>query len=267
MTARAAIGARLCAVTVLVVLVAGRALRPAVVAAQARTTGSTSADVATGKKTFDAQCAWCHGTDGEGGMGPNLHGTLRHATDLKSIVEVIASGIPGTDMPSFRSPLTERSIRQTAAYVLSLSRAAGRPGTGNAARGATLYESNGCRSCHTVSGQGGTLGPELTSIGARRGPAYLRAALVQPEAAHPPGYLVVHATPASGAEVRGIRVNEDVFWIQIRDAAGTVHSLEKSALTNLERRTDATLMPSYARLAAPELDDLVTYLGTLRGAR
>src|SRR4029077_16804748 len=49
-----------------------------------------------------------------GRAGPNLHGRLRHATTLASIVEIITSGIPGTDMPSFRSPLTERSIRRTA---------------------------------------------------------------------------------------------------------------------------------------------------------
>jgi putative heme-binding domain-containing protein len=239
----------------------------AAIVAQTRSTGSASADAVAGKRIFDAQCAWCHGTDGDGGNGPNLHGTLRHATDLKSIIDIVTNGIPATDMPSFRSPLTERSIRQAAAYVQSLSRVSGRPGPGNAARGAVIFESNGCRSCHAVSGQGGTLGPELTSIGGRRGPAYLRAALVEPAAAHPPGYLVVEATPSSGAEVRGIRVNEDVFWIQIRDASGSVHSLEKSTLTKLERQTDATLMPSYARLAAPALDDLVTYLASLRGER
>jgi len=223
-------------------------------------------DVTAGRQVFDSQCAWCHGTDGEGGTGPNLRGKLRHATDEKSIVDIVMNGIPGTEMPSFRSPLTERSIRQTAAYVLTLSRGAGRPGGGNAQRGAALYQSTGCASCHIVNGQGGVLGPELTAIGSRRGGPYLREALVNPGATHPAGYVVVRAVQANGPEVRGIRVNEDVFWIQIRDASGTVHSLEKEALTKLERQLDATLMPSYAtRLSATELDDLVAYLGTLRG--
>src|SRR5262245_41958128 len=105
-----------------------------------------SSDAAEGRRIFDAQCAWCHGNEGDGGMGPNLHGKLRHATALASIVDIITNGIPGTDMPGFRSPLTERSIRQTAAYVQSLSRAAGRPAAGSAQRGAALYESTGCGS-------------------------------------------------------------------------------------------------------------------------
>src|SRR5262245_64028653 len=127
--------------------------------AQTRPALAPPTDLAAGKQIFDAQCAWCHGTDGEGGTGPNLRGKLHQATDANSIVNIIINGIPGTEMPSFRSPLTERAARQTATYVQSLSRAAARPGPGNAQRGAALYQSNGCASCHAVSGQGGVLGP------------------------------------------------------------------------------------------------------------
>ena len=221
-----------------------------------------------GRRVFEAQCAWCHGNEGEGGMGPNLHGSLRHATTLASIVEIITNGIPGTDMPGFRSPLTERSIQQTAAYVQSLSRTGRQTSSGNVQHGAAVYEANGCAGCHVASGVGGILGPELTTIGSRRGAAYLREAIVKPAAAHPPGYLVVRAVPASGAEIRGIRVNEDVFWVHIRDASGTVHALQKSDLKSLDRELDASLMPSYgSRLKDPDLDDLVAYLSTLRGAK
>jgi len=225
-------------------------------------------DRATGQQIFDAQCAWCHGNGGDGGTGPNLHGKLRHATTLASIVDIITNGIPGTDMPSFRVGLTERSTQQAATYVLSLTRSSPRAGPGNAERGAALYQSSGCGSCHVVEGRGGILGPELTDIGGRRGGAYLREAIVKPAASHPPGFLVVRAVPTSGAEVRGVRVNEDVFWITIRDASGTVHTLQKSDLSRIDRELEGTLMPSYeSRLSAPQLDDLVAYLATLRGAR
>jgi putative heme-binding domain-containing protein len=235
-----------------------------------------SNDAAAGRRIFDAQCAWCHGADGTGGMGPSLQGTLRHGSTTASIVEIITNGIAGTDMPGFSAPLTSRSIRQTAAYVRTLSLAASRtaPGlstplaSGSAKRGAAIYQSSGCASCHVVGGSGGTLGPELTSIGGSRGGAYLREAIVKPAAAHPPGYLVVRAVPANGPEVRGIRVSEDVFWVLIRDASGAIHTLQKSELKSLDREIDASLMPSYAtRLNDSQLDDLVAYLTTLRGAK
>ena len=225
-------------------------------------------NIAAGKAVFDAQCAWCHGAGGDGGTGPNLHGRLRHATRLDTVVDIITNGIAGTDMPSFRLGLTERGTRQAAIYVLSLSRTASLLGPGNAERGAAVYQSSGCASCHIVEGRGGILGPELTGIGGRRGQVYLREAVVKPAASHPPGYLVVRAVPINGAEVRGIRVNEDVFWIHIRDASGQVHALQKSELARVDRELEATLMPSYeSRLSGAQLDDLVAYLGTLRGAK
>jgi cytochrome c oxidase cbb3-type subunit III len=234
--------------------------------AQSRPALGPPTDTAAGKQIFDSQCAWCHGTDGEGGTGPNLRGRLAHATDLKSLATIIENGIAGTEMPALG--LTERSARQTAAYVQSLSRVSPRSVAGNAQRGAALYQSQSCASCHVISGQGGVLGPELTAIATRRGAPYMREALVKPEAAHPPKYVVVRAIQANGPEIRGNRVNEDVFWIQIRDAGGTVHSLEKSTLTKVERQLEATMMPSYAtRLSTAELDDLVAYLVTLRGEK
>ncbi len=224
--------------------------------------------IAAGKNLFDAQCAWCHGADGVGGTGPNLHGRLRHATDYASVVDIITNGIPGTEMPSFRSPLTARHIGQIATYVQSLGHTRAAAAQGNAEHGAAVYRANGCANCHTIEGVGGILGPELTSIGGRRGGPYLRDAIVKPEAAHPPGYLVVRTVGSDGREVRGIRVNEDVFWIQVRDAGGNVHVLEKAKLAKVERQVDASLMPSYAtRIAGGDLDDLIAYLTSLRGVK
>src|SRR5262249_32799376 len=175
---------------------------------------------------------------------------------------------PGTEMPSFVTVLTDRMAWQAAAYVRSLGHSRASPLPGSAQRGAAIYDSSGCASCHIVAGRGTGLGPELTRLGALRGAPYLREALVKPAATHPPGYLVVRAVTADGAEIRGIRVNEDVFWVLVRDGAGVVHALEKSRLSKLERQLDATLMPSYdARVAADELDDLVAYLAGLRGDR
>jgi len=68
-----------------------------------------------------------------------------------------------------------------------------------------------------------------------------------------------------GGKIRGLRVNEDVFTIQLRDAANRFHSLRKTNLRELRREFGKTLMPSYQDSLAPrELDDLIAYLASLR---
>ncbi|PYR60767.1 MAG: hypothetical protein DMF91_11445 [Acidobacteria bacterium] len=224
-------------------------------------------DVAAGKRVFDAQCAWCHGAGGTGGFGPDFQRvTLRYASTDASLVDIVRNGIPGTEMPGSPSGLTDRMAWQIAAYVRSLGRVAARPIPGDPQRGAAVYQANGCAACHVVLGSGGVLGPDLTAVGALRGPAYLRESLIDPAATHPPAYLVVRVVTNGGKEIRGIRLNEDVFWIHLRDQTSALHVLQKADLSLVEREPKATFMPSYAsRLSATELDDLVAYLASLRG--
>jgi cytochrome c oxidase cbb3-type subunit 3 len=224
-------------------------------------------DLGRGEKLFEAHCALCHGETGLGGRGPNLaRPTLPHAPDDQQLVKVISEGIPGTEMPGAWQ-LTDREIRQVAAYVRSLGRIAIVPLPGDPARGRTLYEKNGCVACHIVRGAGSGVGPELTEVGALRNADYLRESLVQPAASVPPQFLVVAVTTRDGKTVRGMRLNEDSFTIQLRDPAGRFYSFRKSDLASLKKEPNVSLMPSYAsKFSTAELDDLVAYLASLRGA-
>src|SRR5258705_2035870 len=101
------------------------ALRPAALAAQPSPAlkAATASDIATGRRMFDAQCAWCHGAEGAGGAGPSLQrASLKHAANDDALVQIVRLGIPGTDMPGFGLSLTDVSAWQTAAYVRSLGR-------------------------------------------------------------------------------------------------------------------------------------------------
>jgi putative heme-binding domain-containing protein len=117
-----------------------------------------------------------------------------------------------------------------------------------------------------VAGKGSGFGPELTQIGSRRNAAYLRQTILKPSESLPEGFAYVAATDAAGHAVRGVRVNEDTFTIQLKDAAGRFHSFRKSELKELRRLEHETPMPAYqGRIAGAELDDLVAYLAALRG--
>jgi len=236
-------------------------------------------DVEQGKKLFEGMCARCHGFDGTGGEGPLLNRpNLERAADDRGLRDVIQQGIPARGMPRTRQ-LSDNELRFLMAYVRSLGRAASTPHSGNAANGSAAYNRLGCASCHLISGQGGSLGPELTSIGRLRAPDHLLKALTEPNSALPRGlltvpgrgfneYLPVRIVTSDGREVRGIRVNEDSFTIQLRDANNQFHSFRKSDLRQLEKQFGTSSMPSFKdRLSASELDDLIAYLLSLRGAK
>lgn len=235
-------------------------------------------DIDGGRRLFQGMCVECHGAGGAGGDAPSLNRPrLSHAPDDTALANVIANGIPNTAMPRIRR-FTETELRQLVAYVRSVGKLPTERVPGDARRGAALYRTLACSSCHTVGGEGGNLGPDLTDIGVLRGSAYLREAVVAPGSSLPKGtlsvlsrgyaeYLPVRIVTRQGTEVRGIRVNEDAFSIQVRDAAGRFYSLRKSDLELLDKQTGKSVMPDYSsRLTPPELTDLVAYLTTLRGA-
>jgi putative heme-binding domain-containing protein len=232
-----------------------------------QTPAQTPEDLARGEKLYDGHCSLCHGQTGGGGKGPNLaQPVLRHAPTVERLAEVIKEGLPGTEMPGAWQ-LTDREAMQVALYVRSLGRTAIVKLPGDPARGRTLYDSKGgCASCHIVQGAGASLGPELTDVGARRNAEYLRQTLLKPAATAPEAFLVVRVTTHDGKTIRGIRVNEDTFTIQLRDAANHFYSFRKSSLTNLEKQVNQSLMPSFESAFTPaELDDLIAYLASLRG--
>lgn len=227
------------------------------------------ADLAQGKKIYNNQCALCHGIGGAGGRGPALNQPkLQRAPTQAALLKVIQGGIPGTEMPDFWS-LNNDEARQVAGYVRSLGRIKPVKLPGDAARGKQLFETKGnCAACHVVRGQGGVAGPELTEIGLRRGAAHLRQAVLDPSATTPEGFLIVTVTTASGQRVRGVRINEDPFTIQLRDASNRFQSFRKSDLQDLRKEFGVSTMPSYKdAFTASELEDLIAYLAGLRGEK
>jgi cytochrome c oxidase cbb3-type subunit III len=251
---------------------------PLVLALTMQSAPAPARDIQDGKKLFDGMCARCHGIDGTGDEGPALNrAVLSRATSDDALREVIRDGIPDRGMPRVRR-LTETELQQIVAYVRSLGRTSGAT-RGDAARGRAIYARLGCASCHIVDGLGGSFGPELTQIGAQRGAAYLKQSVVGPAENLPRGlslvpgrgfaeYLPVQIVTADGKTVRGARINEDPFTIQIRDTNNQFHSYRKSELKQVEKEFGKSLMPGFrGRVNDAELDDLVAYLSALGGVK
>ena len=158
------------------------------------------------------------------------------------------------------------------AFLLSTAVFAAQQNSNNAAiTGEGLFFGKaGCASCHEVNGRGGITGPDLSAAGQTAGEA-LRAKILNPNnfTQTPPGGrgapVTIVAKMKDGREIQGVRRNEDTFTLQIVDASGQLHLLDKMKLADV-RHENRSLMPGdYAtRLTSAELQNIVTYLGTLK---
>lgn len=236
-------------------------------------------DAAKGKTLFDTNCSTCHGVDARGEDGPDLRGVPASLGD-PAVENIIRRGIPGTAMAGFYL-ISATGAADIVAYLKTLNVSeAPSASTGDPQKGEAVFKSSGCTACHMVDGEGGSIGPDLTRIGSMRGPTNLKDRLLDPAANLPQvggggmmgnswtQYLMFRAVEKDGHVVEGIRMGEDSFTIVLKDATGKFHGLRKPDLRSLEKEPGKSIMPSFkGTLSDEQLDDLVAYLLTLKGAQ
>jgi putative heme-binding domain-containing protein len=249
----------------------GRGLSAADLATDLEKIIANPSELAKGQRIFEMQCVTCHGPKGEGDRGPTLaQAELPRATDNQTLMQIVARGLPNTEMVGGR--LQPGEAPYLAAYVRSLGRIPIEKVPGDPAKGAELFKTKGaCLTCHTLEGEGvAAIGPDLTGIGARRSPVFLRRALVDPGADVPQSYTgnanfaFLRVKTQDGQQVAGVRMSESTFTVEMRDMTGAIWSFYKSELTEFVRDKGSP-MPVYAGVFTPtELDDVIAYLVSLR---
>ncbi len=248
-----------------------------------------AAAIQAGGKLYDQFCSDCHDFGGKGSnKGAALNtGTFKNVSDDAGLFKTIRNGVPRTEMDP-NPDLSDAETWQLVAYIRSLAPVAADRGApaagsnvgGNPVAGEAVYFGKGaCAVCHDINGRGGAVGPDLSAAG-QLSVAALRQAILNPNVAVPGAApagggrggggrgnarpVTVVVKYRDGHEVRGIRRSEDTFSLQMIDATGKLHFVDKLAVSSV--RVDTTsLMPAYAETLSPaEITDLVAYLATQR---
>jgi len=226
--------------------------------------GESNSVSPSGRTTFNASCAACHGLDGRGSDKAVNIGASTRAQGLSDaqLAGIISNGVPGTGMPAFRT-LTPVQVDAIVSYLRSLQgKDAVGTLSGDANRGREIFFGKGdCSGCHSIAGQGGFIGPDLTEYGATSSAPGIRDEIVRSPRTPRPGYRIAQVVTIKGDRLEGLIRNEDNFSIQLQTKDGSFHLLRKIDVQSCENRDGSLMPPNYGeRLSPSELDDLVSYL-------
>jgi putative heme-binding domain-containing protein len=138
---------------------------------------------------------------------------------------------------------------------------------GDPARGRDVFFGRraGCGACHAVGQEGGTVGPDLTRIGAVRAGRDLLESILVPSATFAQGYEPYQARTADGDVFSGILARRTEEGIVLRDASGAETALPRRRIRDL-RRGSVSIMPEglERNLSEEEFRDLLAFLRSLR---
>jgi len=132
-------------------------------------------------------------------------------------------------------------------------------------KGTELITAKRCLSCHRMGETGSYVGPDLSTIGARRSGDEIRASLVSPKKDVSPENRAVDLITSDGKTITGRLLRHDGFTVQMMDSNNQLRSFQKANLRKFEIVT-TNPMTSYAnQMSAQDLTGLVRYLSSLKG--
>ncbi|MBV9126103.1 MAG: c-type cytochrome, partial [Planctomycetes bacterium] len=138
---------------------------------------------------------------------------------------------------------------------------------GDAPRGREVFfgKKAACAACHTVQGEGGRVGPDLSRIGSVRTPHDLLEAVVFPSASFARGYEPYTITTKNGRFYTGIIARENAEAIDLVTGDRAEVWLPRSAIDTIDRG-QVSIMPQGfdALLSRQELADVLAFLQSRR---
>ncbi len=199
-----------------------------------------------GKEIFERICSVCHGLDGEGQgeLGFKLTSGQVVLWSDEALVEKIAYGNLTLGMPRFGEEFLDEGrmtdfgsfdeppdIEAVVAYIRVIQRNAAEsllevaatgapaiPASADAGLGRALFMGKArCAECHSVSGEGGSFGPDLSQVAARSGTDTIYDAIVTPSKTVEADFRMKELTLGRGKRVRGRYRNETSASIEMFD--------------------------------------------------
>ena len=131
-----------------------------------------------------------------------------------------------------------------------------------------FFDSDGkanCGKCHTVNGQGGKVGPQLSFVGTSRTKEFMLESILNPKAVITSGYSSILILTKKGKFITGVKRNEDNSSIDLVNKEGNVLHISKDEIKKYKTQKISIMPGSFKDiLTKDEVRHLLAYLGTLK---
>ncbi|GAA4305720.1 c-type cytochrome [Compostibacter hankyongensis] len=131
-------------------------------------------------------------------------------------------------------------------------------------RGKELYSAILCSSCHSMRGEGGSIGPDLTQLGTRFSDKDILESIIDPSKEISDQYAAKNFVLKDGSTVLGRLVREDdgkYYVSQNPFAPQTLREVSKSEVVSVKNSESSIMLAGLInRLNPEELKDLMAYL-------
>ncbi|MEK6781294.1 MAG: c-type cytochrome [Bacteroidota bacterium] len=130
--------------------------------------------------------------------------------------------------------------------------------------GKNMFAASLCSSCHTVHGEGGNIGPDLTQVGTRFTAKDILEHTIDPNKEVSDQYAATIFTMKDGSSILGRLINEDdekYFVSQNPFSPQTLREISKTDVTSTKHSTVSLMLPGLInRLNDEEIKDIIAYM-------
>jgi putative heme-binding domain-containing protein len=157
------------------------------------------------------------------------------------------------------------SLANQKARLKELARLLDPPGDAKQGREVFFSKKAGCANCHTINGEGGRVGPDLTKIGGSRSGIDLLEAIIFPSASFAREFRPYVIATEDGKSVTGIVSRQTADAIHLRTADLAEIRIPRAAIEEM-KESNTSIMPKGldTTLSSTELRNLLAYLQQLK---
>ena len=175
--------------------------------------------------------------------------------EIKAVVAYLMS--LGGDLDMAAIDATPSDVSQ--GFYAKIS-AAAEAGGGDPGSGAIVYDDN-CSECHTLNGEGGEIGPDITGISAK-GLKFISEAILQPVKSLTKGFETWVVIDKEGRQTVGLKTRDEAGEVDITKANGDVTTIARANIKEIKIDDTKSVMPDdlSEAMTVKDYQDILSFL-------